>query len=389
MDCSSCGTLLEPGTEKCKECDAQFAIDAVGVAEVGSTHEPSSVILGTQRDNAAQIALQPSKLIEFPGVSRTAIPQWRKDLSERVREVQEKRAREDALEGNGDRRLQEHEPLQTPQLELLPQAEVAPLNPLVAAALRRIERAHEPNATYARSAERPGGVAVAYATKPEFRDSDLSAFEMACTEFPGEAEYRPPVDAPDSSQPEKVHNLVVVPPRVLKTEEPQTRPQPRRMIGDLNDPALNYLDSILTTVHVEATTHRQAPTLSRLLSAVVDLIVVAVLFAPVAAVLELANTNWHDYKVAIFVGAAFAVISFLYFTVSTGLTGRTLGLRLFSLRVVDARTGLIPTGSQSAGRALIYVLTLLTLGVGSLYALLNPERQTAHDRLTRTAVILV
>src|SRR5229473_2439269 len=34
-----------------------------------------------------------STLIEFPGVSR-AVPEWRKQLSQRVREVQEQRARE-------------------------------------------------------------------------------------------------------------------------------------------------------------------------------------------------------------------------------------------------------------------------------------------------------
>src|SRR5947207_11249594 len=38
---------------------------------------------------------QTSTLIEFPGVSRT-VPEWRKQLSQRVREVQERKAREAA-----------------------------------------------------------------------------------------------------------------------------------------------------------------------------------------------------------------------------------------------------------------------------------------------------
>ena len=37
-----------------------------------------------------------STLIEFPGVARNSVPEWRKELSERVREVQEKRARDAA-----------------------------------------------------------------------------------------------------------------------------------------------------------------------------------------------------------------------------------------------------------------------------------------------------
>ena len=85
----------------------------------------------------------------------------------------------------------------------------------------------------------------------------------------------------------------------------------------------------------------------------------------------------------------YSVMSFLYFTISTALTGRTLGLRLFSLRIVDARTGLIPTGKQSAGRALVYLGTILTLGLASLYVLIDRDNKTAHDRLTRTTVIAV
>src|ERR1044071_6096603 len=39
----------------------------------------------------------PSRLIEFPGSAR-AVPAWRKQLSQRVREVQERKAREAAEE---------------------------------------------------------------------------------------------------------------------------------------------------------------------------------------------------------------------------------------------------------------------------------------------------
>jgi hypothetical protein len=44
-------------------------------------------------------------------------------------------------------------------------------------------------------------------------------------------------------------------------------------------------------------------------------------------------------------------------------------MRLASLRAVDARTGLIPTAGQCARRALFYMLSLATLGVGLLLAL--------------------
>src|SRR2546430_3214585 len=43
--------------------------------------------------------VQPARsLIEFPGVTKNSVPQWRKELGERVREVQERKAREAFLE---------------------------------------------------------------------------------------------------------------------------------------------------------------------------------------------------------------------------------------------------------------------------------------------------
>ena len=62
-------------------------------------------------------------------------------------------------------------------------------------------------------------------------------------------------------------------------------------------------------------------------------------------------------------------------------------MRLLSLRVVDVRTGLIPTGRQSAGRALIYVVSLLSAGIALIYTFIDSESRLAHDRFTRTAVI--
>ncbi len=81
------------------------------------------------------------------------------------------------------------------------------------------------------------------------------------------------------------------------------------------------------------------------------------------------------------------LVGFLYLTIVTAFTGRTVGMRLCSLRVVDARNGLIPTGSQSAGRALIYLLSVASAGILSLYVFVDSEKNTLHDRFTRTSVI--
>ena len=104
--------------------------------------------------------------------------------------------------------------------------------------------------------------------------------------------------------------------------------------------------------------------------------------------IELQDGNWHQPKIIAVMAGIVAVLMFVYATVSTALTGRTFGMRLVSLRAVDVRTGLIPTGNQSAGRALFYLLTLATLGIGLLAAFARGEGKTVHDRVTRTAVVL-
>ncbi|HKR59259.1 MAG TPA: hypothetical protein VJS64_05955, partial [Pyrinomonadaceae bacterium] len=103
MACSACGAPTESDLEHCGECTAGTNFESAQL----------SASLG-------DVAPQASKLIEFPGVTRSTVPQWRKELSERVREVQEKRAREEALELT----LEKSEMSEAaPQLELLPHAE--------------------------------------------------------------------------------------------------------------------------------------------------------------------------------------------------------------------------------------------------------------------------
>jgi uncharacterized RDD family membrane protein YckC len=334
----------------------------------------SSDSQATHNDEPAYSAAQGSRLIEFPGVTRRTVPQWRKDLSERVREVQEKRAREEALELPLDSHIDVSE---APQLELLPQAEATPVNPLVAAALRRIERAHESGIYPNHSSNSSGATAVAYAAPMLHEETSLEEVApLAATILKEESQPR---------EAEKAHNLMVVHART--NVDTENVPKPKRMIGDINDPALNYLDSVCTAARVETSRYKRASVAARVISAVVDLAVVTVLCTPFAAALEFTNTNWQAPRTWILAAVIFSFVGFLYFTISTAFTGKTLGLRLFSLRIVDARTGLIPTGTQSAGRALIYLASLLILGITSVFALLNSEGLTAHDRITRTAVV--
>jgi uncharacterized RDD family membrane protein YckC len=323
--------------------------------------EPKPLITTPKKRSAAK---KTQSLIEFPGVNRTVVPEWRKELGERVREIQEKRVRETTMVGTEiDNVVCESEPKATATLELLPQAELPSMNPLVAKALRRIERAHS----------QPGG-------------NVRTAAAIAYEEQPVEIDLAAPSEE-DIPKPERVHNLTVVPAPELPIADIPTEPRrPRRVIDETN-PALNYLDHITTAVRLEIREYQSAGLIRRMFSALTDLLMVALLSSPFIAMTKLTTLDWQNPRVIAFAAGSFLVVGFLYLTVSVAFTGRTLGMKIFSLRVVDARTGLIPTGSQSAGRSLVYLLSLASAGIALVYALLDRERHTVHDRFTRTAVI--
>lgn len=322
-----------------------------------------------------------STLIEFPGVTRNSLPEWRKELSERVREVQEKRAREAAREAAEAERMRMEAAIDPPpQLELLPPAPMPSMNPLVAAALKRIERAHQTAPSENRQSRTTLATAVAYA--PEREENEMSetvppdqqlAFaepEVAAVEPPA-----PPVEKP-------LH-LAVVP--VSEPPPPPRVERPKRLIVE-NDPALNYLDSISRNVRVDDIETKSASPFRRLVCALLDLIFCALLSSPIALAMYLTGSNLRDTQVIAVLAGSAVVVTFIYLTLMTALTGRTWAMRLLALRIIDTKTGLIPTGGQSIGRSIFYLLSLPTV-VGILIALVSREGYTAHDRFTRTAVV--
>ena len=389
MRCPSCGAITN-SSMKCSECGA--------IQEKSSLNCSEQTVKETTPTETRQKVQPARSLIEFPGVTKSSVPQWRKELGERVREVQERKAREALLEDGETGPLVGEGESRTPLLELLPQVDAPPVNPLVAAALQRIERA---NAQSRFSGNAAVATMLDYEEQSEFglelpsSSDDATGSDVSLREDPHHS----------SSRPEKIHNLAVVPPQVElatpaldpldapivdETEPPKPARKPKRLIlGDLNDPALNYLDSIPVAIWLDVAERRSAPILSRFVSAIMDIVVVCLLSSPAVALVRMADLKWQDTRTLLFAAGTFIVMGFVYLTISTAFTGRTVGMKLFSLRVVDARTGLIPTGGQSAARALVYMLTLTSVGIVLLYTFVDSERHTAHDRFTRTAVVRV
>ena len=428
MACPECGA--DHSTEECPQpgTDAPTTLHLSGPR---LTLDQTAAESTTSDDvESSSVAKPTSRLIEFPGVTRRTIPAWRKELSERVREVQERRAHEAAAEAEATKQQPaDLADMSPPQLELLPQAEALAVNPLVAAALKRIERAHQPAAQDLRRSY-PGNLSAAAGTTDTgtarsevtrdnggarravaatifddlHRDTYTTNIQSTATQNPVAAVATVPAceSTPVSEAelgPERVVNLVVVPPAptvahlsaalsAAAVDDPIEKPKPRRVISDDDsDPALNYLDLVGVAYSQAVDSENRAPISSRLMAGLIDLLTICFLSVPFAAVIELRNDNWREPRIALFMAVAAICVMFIYLTVSTALTGKTLGMRILSLRVIDARTGLIPTGKQAAGRAIVYILSLATAGLGFLLALARGEGKTVHDRFSRTAVV--
>ncbi|HEY6804076.1 MAG TPA: RDD family protein [Pyrinomonadaceae bacterium] len=390
MQCPSCGAVSDD-LYCCTDLGAEFNENQESTAEsADSVHE---LIMNAAIDVPAQP--KKSTLIEFPGVNRTPVPEWRRELSERVREVQERRARE-AAEANQAVAETADTENGTPQLELLPPAEVPEMNPLVAAALKRIERAHQVSTPEVRQSRHVLATAIAYAPAREEHEPEVSPVQTPQLNFETEVEPEFLVSEENDgpAQVEKSHNLVVVTvaeeTEVIVEEEKPEPPTPKRLIvDDPNDPALNYLDSISRTVRVDEINSRRPAAFRRLVCALLDLIICAAICTPIAFAMQATGTNLQDIRAIEVLAGSLVVITFIYLTLTTALTGRTLAMRLLSLRIIDIKTGLIPTGGQAVARSILYVLSLAAAGLGIVYALVSREGYTAHDQITRTAVILI
>jgi len=389
MQCPSCGAISENDN-----CCANFGAETNQNLEFKEEAAIPTQELEMNSVGDAQAPKQPKKstLIEFPGANRSPLPEWRKGLSERVREVQERKARDAAREAA---QIKQTDPASgdiQPQLELLRPAEMPVVNPLVAAALKRIERAHQTTAPDPIQQLNVLATAVAYApAREENEPVVVPEYIPPQLNFEPEIETQLSVETETPPQIEKSHNLVVV--QSVETEpeikQSESKPTPKRLIvDDPNDPALNYLDSISRSVQVDEVDLLRPAAFRRLICAFFDLLICGLLCAPIALAMKMTGSNLQDLRVIGVLAGSLIAVTFVYLTMTTALTGRTFAMRLFKLRIIDTKTGLIPTGSQSVGRSVVYLASIAFAGLGILFALVSREGYTAHDRFTRTAVIL-
>ena len=394
MQCRSCRAVYSDGLDLCPRCHRPaVSVQSVSEKSVAIPPKKESILMVNEVADCEtpqkKSKSAPSTLLEFPGAGRAAQPPWRKELSERVREIQERRSRDaerDARERQAQRHAQVVKEQSDVPLGLVPQRNQPPLNPIVAAALKRIERAQqEPQRNRTRPAMRGASAAVARVVEEHYEEQrDVETCPSPNSVQESEQEIVPSERPAETRRP---HALSVVQPQLI-TESAVASVNSRT--SEKTFPPI-YAPSIA----VEETGALApgefyddcAPLSWRLVAGVIDLLVVAFASSPFAAIIELTNGDWTDERVVASMGGIFLIIMFLYLTTSTTLGGRTWGMSLLSLRAVDVDSGLPPTTKQSVTRAFTYMLSLAAFGLGILYALVDAERRGVHDHLSGTTVV--
>ena len=99
------------------------------------------------------------------------------------------------------------------------------------------------------------------------------------------------------------------------------------------------------------------------------------------------GASWSTASGIFTIAGTCAIVSFLYMTISVGFFGKTMGMRLFSLEIVDAMENEYPTLRQAMISSSIYLISLAFAGAGFITAFFNEERRTLHDLLSGTIVV--
>ena len=128
---------------------------------------------------------------------------------------------------------------------------------------------------------------------------------------------------------------------------------------------------------------------SRTLAAVVDHVILlgidVVVFYSTLRMTALTTDEWQALPLLPFL-AFLILLKLAYFAAFTAMGGQTIGKMAAGIRVV-ADEHLIMDPARAIKRTLTGALTLASLGLGLIPALIGPDRRAFHDRVAHTHVI--
>lgn len=364
----------------------------------------------TQRSATAELAKKHTNptLVDFQPKSK-AVPDWRLQLQNAVRQ-----RRSDEIPGSATLEMSpKREPRHAPvygatalRAEVVPEPEtLSHENPKVANALRRIENSRRQ-----------------FSNDPRPERANTPPATAQPRSFPFNVVARSGDIAADQASPRATVN-VPMKPRLVESYEggrkgydtnklpPLATPQIRRpaegvleSIAERSSPEFSEMiqtvvaiaksefesieeqDSIIEEPEVEDADDL-APLSMRFTAGLFDMIIGGFITALALSPVLLSTNSWFSLSGAIATVAIYGIVMFTYLTLTIGLRGRSIGMRLFSLEVIDAAENEYPSLHQAAVSSAVFLLAFPFLGIGFLPAFLNEERRAAHDLISGTILV--
>jgi uncharacterized RDD family membrane protein YckC len=384
-----------------------------------------------------------SRLIEFPRQARapgtpapeTAVPAWRAEVTENVRQM---RARRNG-ESTEPMRQQAPEPAATEVKNASPSNVARPgsrdTKPIVEGALTRIRRANQ-------DASRSGMPAIAAPAAQGLSPKISPGLDREAREATARA--LEPVDEPQPTSVSLSAELPAPPRDSLRTDQQpktsrelpgiasRTKAQPARAqaqatplaskpafiepttadhrereatagscvldplaAGPLDgfdelDP-LDYLSAEVRKVDRalarELARNSTATLFSRLVSGVVDVIVIGLSALPFLVLIQVANGNLTQRSTATVAIGIVVLLSFFYLAFTQCMCGRTFGMMVTNTHIADAVSRKAPTISRSLLRTIGLYVALAPAGIGILWAFFDKDGRGWQDLISGTVVI--
>ena len=125
----------------------------------------------------------------------------------------------------------------------------------------------------------------------------------------------------------------------------------------------------------------------RALASVIDLAIIVLSDLPFLTAFTFFEAEFNRWSLYLLAAIAVATI-FSYHLLTIAISGRTSGMALCKLRIVDAASECVPpTLAQAFGRAFGATLSLLLLPINLLVILLSLERLSLSDYLSSTIIV--
>jgi uncharacterized RDD family membrane protein YckC len=103
--------------------------------------------------------------------------------------------------------------------------------------------------------------------------------------------------------------------------------------------------------------------------------------------LAFTSGNWFTATGLLTFVGTWAIVTFVYMAACVGLFGKTMGMRLFQLELVDAVENEYPTLRQASVNSAVFLISIFFAGAGFLTVFFNEERRALHDLVSGTILV--